>query len=91
MSIEATNQDRDQEYEQFIEEDNRLSTTVIDCSSELKSRKRTLEELVVPRKSAELALVEHVEQLQTQLEQLMIGRQQNTGRLRNSMITSRIN
>ena len=31
LSIDATNQDRDQEYEQFIEEDNRLATTVIDC------------------------------------------------------------
>ena len=68
LSIEATNQDRDQEYEQFIEEDNRLSTTVIDCSSELERRKRTVEKLVVPRKSAEQALAEQVVQLQTQLE-----------------------
>ena len=76
LSIEATNQDRDQEYEQFIEEDNRLATTVIDCISELERRKRAVNELMVPRKSAEPALAEQVVQLQTQLEQLMIERQQ---------------
>ena len=90
LSIEATNQDRDHEYEQFIEEDNRLATTVIDCISELERRKRTGEELVVPRKSAEPALAEQVAQLQTQLEQLMIKRHQNTGRITISSITSKI-
>ena len=77
LSIEATNQDRDQEYEQFIEEDNRLATTVIDCISELERRKRAFNELMVPRKSAEPALAEQAVQLQTQLEQLiMIERRQ---------------
>ena len=77
LSIEATNQDRDQKYEKFIEEDNGLVTTVIDCISELERRKRAVNELMVPRKSAEPALAEQVVQLQTQLEQLMIERQQS--------------
>ena len=72
MSIEATNQDRDQEYEHFIEECNRLATVVIDCISELERGKRAVQKLVVPRKFAGPALEEQVVQLQTQLEQLMI-------------------
>ena len=40
MSIEATYQDRDQEYEQFIKEDNRLATVVIVCISELERSKK---------------------------------------------------
>ena len=50
LSIEASNQDRDQEYEQFIEEDNRFATTIIDCISELERRKREAKEMIVTEK-----------------------------------------
>ena len=69
LSIEATNQDRDQGFEQFIEEDNMLLATAIDCISELKRCKRTVNELMVQIKSAEPALAGQVVQLQTQLDQ----------------------
>ena len=53
-----------------------MATTVIDCISKLERRKRAVNKLIVPRKSAEPALAEQVVQLQTQLEQIMIERQQ---------------
>ena len=46
-----------------------LLATVIDCISELKRCKRTVNELMVQRKSAEPALAGQVVQLQTQLDQ----------------------
>ena len=49
LSIEARSQDRDQEYEQFIEEDNIFATTVIDRINELERRRKAVKELFVPR------------------------------------------
>ena len=68
---------RHQEYEQFIEEDNIFATTVIDRINELERRRKAAKELFVPRgKSDDPALAEQLVQLQIQLEQLMIERQQ---------------
>ena len=73
LSIEARNVDKDQEYEQFIEDDNALATEVIECISELE---RPRKELYLSRgKSAEPASEEQVVHLQTQLDQLMMERQ----------------
>ena len=73
LSIEASNQDRDQEYEQFIEEDNRFTTTIIDCISELERRKMEAKEMIVTgTKDTENVLAEQMIQLQTQLDQLML-------------------
>ena len=46
LSIEATNQDTNQEYEHFIE-DNMLVLVVIDCKSELVRLKSIVKELMV--------------------------------------------
>ena len=47
LSIEVRNKDRSQEYEQFIEEDKKLVTVVIDCKGELERCKRAGQELMV--------------------------------------------
>ena len=73
LSIEARNVDKDQEYEQFIEDDNALATEVIECISELERRRKEL--YLSSGKSAEPALEEQVVHLQTQLDQLMMERQ----------------
>ena len=73
LSIEARNVNRDEEYEQFIEDDNGLATAVYECVTGLERRRR---ELFLSRgKSAEPALEEQVVHLQTQLDQLMLERQ----------------
>ena len=49
LSIEVVrNKDRSQEYEQFIEEDKKLVTVVIDCKGVLERCKRAGQELMVP-------------------------------------------
>ena len=56
LSIEARNVNRDEEYEQFIEDDNELATAVYECVTGLERRRR---ELFLSRgKSAEPALEE---------------------------------
>ena len=42
LSIVARNVDKDQEYEQFIEDGNALATEVIECISELERRRKEL-------------------------------------------------
>ena len=73
LSIEARNVNKDEEYEQFIEDDNGLATAVYECVSGLERRRK---ELFLSRgKSAGPALEEQVVHLQTQLDQLMLERQ----------------
>ncbi|MEW8544133.1 MAG: DUF1759 domain-containing protein, partial [Candidatus Thiodiazotropha sp.] len=76
LSIEAKNSDRDQEYEQFIEEDNSVMTAVFDCISELERRRKEVKDLIIAQgKSTEPPLEEQMVQMRTQLEQLMIEKQ----------------
>ena len=76
LSIEARNQNRDEDYEQFIGEDNLIMTEVFSCISELEWRRKSVQALIVPNeKRVEPSLEDKVVQLQTQLQQLMTDQQ----------------
>lgn len=76
LSIEARNQNRDEEYEQFIEENDSIMTDVFSCISDLDWRIKSVKDLIrSSEKCVEPALEEQVVQLQAQVQQLMIDQQ----------------
>ena len=71
LSLCAANLNQDEEYVQFIEEDNLIQTEAFSCISELERRRKSIKE-----KYMEPALEDQVIQLQTQVQQLVTDQQE---------------